>query len=110
MTSLQIYVARLAKLVELAEAGDFRTITTHFGVCFATESRSPCLTKSARRKVDNVVSNWEHYSGYLPYPIPVTCSRMKDAQDQYTYTHNLWEGEQLAMRISYMKHLIKELS
>ena len=105
MTSLQAYVARLVQLVALAEAGDFTTINTQFGVCIATQD-----IDINSGTIDLVTVTWEHFSGNLMYPIPVTSSRYGDVATQYHETKNLWRGKQLTMRISYMKHLIKELS
>ena len=105
MTSLQAYVARLKELVALAEAGSFGTINTSYGVCYATRD-----IYISRAIIDCKITTWEHFSGNLTYPIPVTSSRYGDSGTQYCETKNLWRGKQLTMRISYMKHLIKELS
>ena len=109
MTSLQAYVARLKELVALVEAGDFSTINTFFGVCYAIENSNIDID-TIETITDHTIATWEHFSGDLKYPIPVTCSRYLNPKRQFNYTDNLWSGKQLTMRISYMKHLIKELS
>ena len=107
MTELQAYVAHLEELVALAEAGRFETINTSYGVCFAT---CGITTSQINAAVICKTTTWEHYSGDVDYPIPVTSSIYGHSSVQYYETKNLWRGEQLTMRISYMKHLIKELS
>ena len=56
---------------------------------------------------DEFFMSWEHYSGNISFPIPVTDEdEYEDAEDQY-YGYEIWEGKQLEMRISLLDHLIK---
>ena len=52
-------------------------------------------------------SSWKHFSGDLVFPVPATDEGLT-ALDQY-YTSGLYTGEQLELRLSLARHILKEL-
>ena len=52
---------------------------------------------------------WEHYSGYEYYPVPSSAPHAWDARAYYHRWDNLWEGNQLMLRRSLLRHMIREV-
>lgn len=81
----------LLVLREQAVAGDIDS--PEYGICFNLYE----LTGEGSLSYDFVGDNcedWEHFSGEIDYPIKDYCAG------------NLWEGEQLELRLSLLNHLI----
>ena len=54
--------------------------------------------------------SWEHFSGSLTYPVPITDSLFSTPSAQYNYSmdnRSLWIGKQLGLRLDLLDHLIK---
>ena len=108
MTPVQELVGRLEDLLRKVESSEWGGINLTTGVC-DNANADPCDYP----EIQEAVQSWKHYSGDEIYPIPATHPEIVGIGDslyhQYHY-YPKWEGEQLTLRISYMKHLIKELS
>ena len=108
MTSIQELVGRIEDLLRKVESSEWEGICLTTGVCDNTDTNP-----YEYPEIQEAVQSWKHYSGDEDYPIPATHPEMVGTVNSSCHQyHNYpkWEGEQLALRISYMKHLIKELS
>ena len=108
MTPVQELVGRLEDLLRKVESSEWGGINLTTGVCDNANA-----TPYYYPEIQEAVQSWKHYSGNLTYPIPATHPEIVGIVDSLYYQYNgypKWAGEQLALRISYMKHLIKELS
>ena len=109
MTSIQELVGRIEDLLRKVESNEWEGICLTTGVCDNVD------TERYFPEIKEAVRSWEHYSGDTIYPIPATHPEMVGTVNSSCHRHQYniypkWEGKQLALRISYMKHLIKELS
>ena len=53
--------------------------------------------------------SWPQFSGIECYPIPPNGTAYEEPEDAFEEVYNLWVDEQLELRISLIKHLIKEV-
>jgi hypothetical protein len=73
------------------------------GICFNLNLDKHLNFESMRR----LFRKWDKFSGVSYFPVPSTDSQY-NVVECYTKTQNLYEGEQLELRIDLAKHILKQ--
>lgn len=58
--------------------------------------------------IRNSAKSWKHHSGWNSFPIPT--KDYDNACIGYNEIKDLWEGEQLDLRLDLMRHLVEEIN
>lgn len=99
---------QLYALKRLVECHSLYVAETYFGICRNLSAMTGNTYATGFRHavsymlVSNLAQNWKENSGNWDYPIP--CKRNSKG-----FYPNLWKGEQKELRLSLMRHMIKEL-
>ena len=107
MTDLELYVIELKELLRRVESKQWEFVHLGSGIC------GNLITDYYDTRISDATESWPDYSGNWAYPIPATHKRALSTLLPERHQYNIypkWEGKQLTLRISYLKHLIKELS
>lgn len=83
-----------------------QNINQQFGVCGVLADRLSLARFNTYTWVEDHVTTWAHFSGDMGYPVP---SNQPGVTPKMYYDNNrdgLWQGEQLALRLSLIQHLI----